>query len=49
MIQQGFMVGLLQVNCYLLGDEETKEAVVIDPGGDEEEILEALEPSTSSS
>jgi len=42
MIQKGLTVGLLEVNCYILGDEETKEAVVIDPGGDEEEILEAL-------
>ena len=42
MIQQALMVGLLQSNCYLLGDEETKEAVVIDPGGDEGEILEAI-------
>ncbi len=43
MIQKALVVGLLEVNCYLLGDEDTKEAVVIDPGGDEEEILEALE------
>lgn len=43
MIQQALMVGLLQSNCYLLGDEETKEAVVIDPGGDEDEILEAIQ------
>ncbi|WP_448507607.1 MBL fold metallo-hydrolase [Immundisolibacter sp.] len=42
MIQKGLMVGLLEVNCYIIGDEETKEAVVIDPGGDEDEILEAL-------
>lgn len=42
MIQQGLAVGLLEVNCYILGDEETKEAVVIDPGGDENEILEVL-------
>ncbi len=42
MIQKGLIVGLLEVNCYLIGDEETKEAVVIDPGGDEDEILEAL-------
>jgi hydroxyacylglutathione hydrolase len=42
MIQKGLMVGLLEVNCYILGDEETKEAVVIDPGGDEDAILEAL-------
>ncbi len=42
MIQKALMVGLLEVNCYILGDEETKEAVVIDPGGDEDDILEAL-------
>jgi hydroxyacylglutathione hydrolase len=42
MIQKALMVGLLEVNCYILGDEETKEAVVIDPGGDEDEILEVL-------
>jgi len=42
MIQKALLVGLLEVNCYILGDEETKEAVVIDPGGDEDEILEAL-------
>ncbi len=33
MIQKGLAVGLLEVNCYVIGDEETKEAVVIDPGG----------------
>jgi len=42
MIQKGLTVGLLEVNCYIIGDEETKEAVVIDPGGDEDEILEVL-------
>ena len=42
MIQKGLEVGLLQVNCYIIGDEATKEAVVIDPGGDEDEILDAL-------
>ncbi len=42
MIQKGLEVGLLQVNCYIIGDEETKEAVVIDPGGDEDDILEVL-------
>jgi hydroxyacylglutathione hydrolase len=45
MIQKGLTVGLLEVNCYILGDEETKEAVVIDPGGDDDEILEALQNS----
>jgi len=42
MIQKGLIVGLLEVNCYILGDEDTREAVVIDPGGNEEEILEIL-------
>ena len=42
MIQKALTVGLLEVNCYILGDEETKEAVVIDPGGDEDAILEVL-------
>jgi len=30
--------GPLLVNCYLIGDEQTREAVVIDPGGDVEAI-----------
>jgi len=42
MIQQALMVGLLQVNCYILGDDKTREGVVIDPGGDEDEILDTL-------
>jgi len=33
-------LGELATNCYILGDEKTKEAVVIDPGGDFE-IIEA--------
>ncbi len=43
MIQKGLTVGLLEVNCYILGDEVSKEAVVIDPGGNEDDILEALD------
>jgi len=31
--------GPLLVNCYIVGDEQTREAVVIDPGGDAEAIL----------
>jgi glyoxylase-like metal-dependent hydrolase (beta-lactamase superfamily II) len=33
-------VGELATNCYILGDEKTKQGVVIDPGGDFE-IIEA--------
>lgn len=36
-------VGPLGTNCYILEDEATHEAAVIDPGGDAPEILEALE------
>ena len=32
MILESFPVGLLQCNCTLLGDEQTHEAIVIDPG-----------------
>ena len=36
------IVGPLQVNCYLLADEKTKEAVVIDPGDDADDILKII-------
>lgn len=36
------MVGPLQSNCFILGDEESGEAVVIDPGGDGDMILNAV-------
>jgi glyoxylase-like metal-dependent hydrolase (beta-lactamase superfamily II) len=32
MILESFPVGPLQCNCTILGDEETREALVIDPG-----------------
>ena len=32
MIVENIIVGMLQVNCYVLGCEETGEGVVIDPG-----------------
>jgi len=43
MILETIVVGALAVNCYVVGSEATKEAVVIDPGGDERLILAALE------
>jgi glyoxylase-like metal-dependent hydrolase (beta-lactamase superfamily II) len=36
-------VGLIQTNCYIVGCEETKEGVVIDPGGHPERILGEVE------
>jgi len=38
-----FEVGPLQVNCYLLGCEKTRAAVIIDPAGDASIIREAIE------
>jgi glyoxylase-like metal-dependent hydrolase (beta-lactamase superfamily II) len=43
MIIQTFPVGPIGCNCTILGDEETHEAIVIDPGDDPEEILARLE------
>jgi hydroxyacylglutathione hydrolase len=36
------IVGPLQVNCFILADEKTKEAVVIDPGDDAQDILKVI-------
>jgi len=35
-------VGPLEVNCYILGCKDTAQAVIIDPGDDEEQILAAI-------
>ncbi len=42
MILETIVVGPLQVNCYLVGCEQTRMAAVIDPGDDVERILEGL-------
>lgn len=42
MIIRGMPVGPLQANCYIVGCEQTREAAVIDPGGDADRILTAL-------
>jgi hydroxyacylglutathione hydrolase len=36
------VVGPLQCNCYIVGDPETKEAIVIDPGDDADRLAEAI-------
>jgi hydroxyacylglutathione hydrolase len=36
-------VGILQCNCSIFGDEQTREAIVIDPGEEIDKITEVLE------
>lgn len=33
----------LETNCYIIEDEESKETIVIDPGGEADKIIEVLE------
>jgi hydroxyacylglutathione hydrolase len=35
-------VGPLECNCYIVGDRATKQAIVIDPGGDADVIAEVI-------
>ena len=42
MIIETFPVGLLQCNCTVLGDESSREAIVIDPGDDPDRIVAIL-------
>src|SRR5580765_3868091 len=42
MIIETFPVGPLQCNCTILGDQETGEAIVIDPGDEAPKILKRL-------
>lgn len=42
MILEVLPVGQLDANCYIIGCEETKEAAVIDPGGDAPDIIDLI-------
>ena len=42
MIIRQMALGPIQANCYILGCEETRQAVVIDPGDDADRILATL-------
>jgi hydroxyacylglutathione hydrolase len=42
MIHEIFPVGPLRCNCSVIGDETTREGMVIDPGDDIDEILEII-------
>lgn len=42
MIVKTFPVGAFQCNCTILGDPETGEAIVVDPGDEADKILKVL-------
>ena len=41
-ILHALVVGPIETNCYLFGDEPLRECVIIDPGGDDDKIAAAL-------
>ena len=43
MIHEIIPVGPLQCNCSVIGDEASREAIVIDPGDDVQQILDLIE------
>jgi len=43
MIIERLVVGMLQSNCYVVGSEDTKVGIIIDPGGDAPVILDRVE------
>jgi hydroxyacylglutathione hydrolase len=43
MLVETFAVGPLRCNCTILGDEATHEAMLVDPGGNIDEILDRLQ------
>jgi len=42
LLVETFPVGSFQCNCSIVGCPDTKEAIVVDPGGEHERILEVL-------
>jgi glyoxylase-like metal-dependent hydrolase (beta-lactamase superfamily II) len=42
MLVKRLVVGPLEENCYIVGDESTKQAIVIDPGDEPDRIIELL-------
>jgi len=38
-----FAIGDLATNCYLIADEKTKQAAIIDPGGEVDEVMATIE------
>ncbi len=42
MVLEQLVVGLFQCNCTILGDEESRDAIVIDPGDEPDRILDVV-------
>lgn len=43
MIHEILPVGMLQCNCSVFGDEQTREGIVVDPGDEIDEVLKVVE------
>jgi hydroxyacylglutathione hydrolase len=43
LIHEILPVGMLQCNCHIIGDPQTREAIVIDPGDEAARILEVIQ------
>lgn len=43
MILERIVVGSMEVNCYLLGHEKSKETIIIDPGDDYSKIKKVID------
>lgn len=43
MILKTLVVGPIEANCFVIGDSATNEGVIIDPGGDAQKILDAVQ------
>lgn len=42
MIIKSLVVGSLSANCYIVGSKDTREGLIIDPGGNTEDIFKAV-------
>ena len=43
MLIKKIVVGMMEVNCYIVGDSSTKEVFIIDPGGDYKKIKKIID------
>ncbi|MFC1509634.1 MBL fold metallo-hydrolase [Candidatus Omnitrophota bacterium] len=43
MLIETVVVGMMEANCYIVGDEDTKEVFIIDPGGDYGKIKKIID------